>query len=282
MKVLVTGVNGQLGHDVCKELGRRNIEYKGTSRNELNLCDSDSVRKCICEYKPDAVIHCAAWTAVDKAEDEPKFARRVNAEGTRWVASACKEIGAKLLYISTDYVFSGEGDNFYEVGDNTAPIGVYGRTKLEGENEVKKLLDRYYIVRISWVFGINGSNFVKTMLKLSETRDELNVVCDQVGSPTYTADLAPLLCDMVQSDKYGIYHATNEGICSWAEFAKEIFTLAGRQIKVNPIPSSQYPTRAKRPHNSRMSKNSLGKAGFTHLPHWKDALKRYLKELNLQ
>lgn len=279
MKVLVTGTNGQLGYDVCKELEYRKIEYLGTTRNELDLCDEQSIKSCILSYKPDVVIHCAAYTAVDKAEDEPELAYKANVEGTRQIALACKRTGAKLLYISTDYVFHGDGEQFYEVDDEVNPIGIYGKTKLEGEIAVRELLDRYFIVRISWVFGKNGSNFVKTMLHLSETRDELNVVCDQIGSPTYTKDLAQLLCDMVLSDKYGTYHVTNDGVCSWAEFASEIFALAGKDIKVNSIPSTQYPTRAKRPLNSRMSKKSLKDAGFKGLPHWKDALSRYLNEI---
>ena len=279
MKVLVTGINGQLGYDMCKELEHRKIEYFGTTRNELDLCDENSIKSCILTYEPDAVVHCAAYTAVDKAEDEPEFAYKANAEGTRHIALACKEIGAKLLYISTDYVFHGDGEKFYEVDDEVNPICVYGKTKLEGEIAVRELLDRYFIVRISWVFGKNGSNFVKTMLNLSKTRDELNVVCDQIGSPTYTKDLAPLLCDMLLSDKYGTYHATNDGICSWAEFAKEIFSLAGKDIEVNLIPSIKYPTNAKRPLNSRMSKRSLKDAGFKELPHWKDALCRYINEI---
>lgn len=279
MKVLVTGKNGQLGYDICKELENRKIECLGTTRNELDLCDEQSIKSCIMSYKPDVVVHCAAYTAVDRAEDEPELAKKVNAQGTLHIAKVCKEIGAKLIYISTDYVFHGDGEQFYEVDDEVNPLGVYGKTKLEGEIAVRELLDRYFIVRISWVFGKNGSNFVKTMLRLSETRDELSVVCDQIGSPTYTKDLAPLLCDMAESDKYGIYHATNDGTCSWAEFASEIFAITGKNIKVNSIPSTQYPTRAKRPLNSRMSKKSLKDAGFEWLPQWKDALLRYLNEI---
>ena len=203
----------------------------------------------------------------------------MNAEGPRNIASACEEIGAKLVYISTDYVFPGTGDRFYEPDDPTGPLGAYGVTKLEGERAVQALLERYFIVRVSWVFGKNGNNFVRTMLRLAETKSELNVVCDQIGSPTYTADLAPLLCDMVVTDKYGIYHATNEGICSWAEFAEEIFRLAGKRVKVNPVPTSEYPTRAVRPLNSRMSKAKLEEMGFSRLPDWHNALVRYLREL---
>lgn len=279
MKILVTGASGQLGHDVCRELTARGIENRGTSSRELDITDTEAVRKYVTAYAPDAVIHCAAWTAVDKAEDEYESAYAVNAEGTRALALACKESGAKMLYISTDYVFPGDGERFYEPENNTGPLNAYGTTKLAGERAVKELLERYFIVRISWAFGVNGSNFVKTMLRLAETRTELSVVCDQIGSPTYTADLAPLLCDMIMTEKYGTYHATNEGVCSWAEFAQTIFRLAGRDVTVCPIPTSQYPTRAVRPLNSRMSKAKLDTMGFRRLPCWQDALMRYLKEL---
>lgn len=279
MKILVTGANGQLGFDVCKELENRKIEHKGAYRSDFDLSDTASTYEYVKNYAPDVVIHCAAWTAVDKAEDQLEAATLINVEGTRAIAKACKELDAKMIYISTDYVFSGTGDIFYEPDDDTAPIGTYGKTKLEGEIAVKELLDKYFIVRISWVFGINGNNFVKTMLRLSETRTELNVVCDQIGSPTYTKDLAPLLCDMAVSEKYGIYHATNEGVCSWAEFAEEIFRVAGKNVTVKPIPTSEYPTRAVRPLNSRMSKDKLEKMGFYRLPTWQDALSRYVKEL---
>lgn len=279
MKVLVTGVGGQLGYDVCKVLTARNIENQGVDLADFDITDSQATRDYIVKYHPDAVIHCSAWTAVDKAEDELEKVRTVNTEGPRHIAAACKEINAKMLYISTDYVFPGTGDHFYEPDDPTGPLGAYGATKLGGELAVKEVLDNYFIVRISWVFGKNGNNFVKTMLRLAETKQELNVVCDQIGSPTYTADLAPLLCDMIVTEKYGTYHATNEGICSWAEFAEEIFRLAGKNVKVNYIPTSEYPTRAIRPLNSRMSKDKLEQAGFTRLPHWKDALQRYLKEI---
>ena len=280
MKILVTGVNGQLGYDVCRELDTRNMAYLGSSRNEFDLSHSQETYDFIIRHAPDAVIHCAAWTAVDKAEDELAAATAVNVDGTRAIAQACKDLGAKMLYISTDYVFPGDGDHFYEPGDPTGPLGAYGRTKLGGEEAVQELLDDYFIVRTSWVFGIHGNNFVKTMLRLADTRNELNVVCDQIGSPTYTADLAPLLCDMITSEKYGIYHATNEGICSWAEFAEEIFRMAGKQVTVHHIPTSEYPTRAVRPLNSRMSKDKLEKAGFYRLPSWQNAVKRYIYALN--
>jgi len=279
MKVLVTGVGGQLGYDVCKVLAARGVEHRGVDVQDFDITDAAATRDYIAGYHPDAVIHCSAWTAVDKAEDEMENVRAVNAGGPRNIAAVCREIGAKMLYISTDYVFPGTGERFYEPDDPTGPLGTYGKTKLEGELAVQELLDRYFIVRISWVFGLNGNNFVKTMLRLAETKTELNVVCDQIGSPTYTADLAPLLCDMIMTDKYGVYHATNEGVCSWAEFTREIFRLAGKDVKVNAIPTSEYPTRAARPLNSRMSKDKLEQMGFFRLPAWQDALARYLKEL---
>ena len=279
MKLLVTGVKGQLGYDVCKVLSARGIEHRGVDIEDFDITNVQATHDYIAAYRPDGVIHCSAWTAVDRAEDELEKVRAVNAEGPRNIASACEEIGAKLVYISTDYVFPGTGDRFYEPDDPTGPLGAYGVTKLEGERAVQALLERYFIVRVSWVFGKNGNNFVRTMLRLAETKSELNVVCDQIGSPTYTADLAPLLCDMVVTDKYGIYHATNEGICSWAEFAEEIFRLAGKRVKVNPVPTSEYPTRAVRPLNSRMSKAKLEEMGFSRLPDWHDALARYLREL---
>ena len=281
MKILVTGVKGQLGYDVVKVLNERKIECRGVDIEDFDITDAGAVREYIVKYAPDAVIHCSAYTAVDKAEDNLDLVRCVNAEGPGNIAAACKEIGAKMVYISTDYVFPGVGNKPYEVDDPTGPLDAYGQTKLEGELAVKKYLSKYFIVRISWVFGINGNNFVKTMLRIGRERKEINVVCDQIGSPSYTADLAPLLCDMVMTDKFGTYHATNEGFCSWADFTKEIFKLAGYDTKVNPIPTSQYPTKAKRPFNSRMSKASLDAAGFQRMPSWQDALARYLKELKV-
>ena len=280
MKIVVTGANGQLGYDVCKVLSTRNIEYKGVDIADFDITDKMAVQQYMETYRPNAVIHCSAWTAVDKAEDEPQKVEMVNVQGTRNIAEACKAIGAKMLYISTDYVFPGIGEHFYEPHDPTGPLSVYGKTKLDGELAVRELLEHFFIVRISWVFGKNGNNFVKTMLRLAETREEVSVVCDQIGSPTYTADLAPLLCDMIATDSYGIYHATNEGVCSWAEFAEEIFKVAGKQIRVVPIATEQYPTKAIRPKNSRMSKECLDKAGFHRLPDWRDALARYWKELS--
>ena len=279
MRILVTGASGQLGYDVERELERRGIEHLGTSSRELDITDRAAVEHLMQSYRPDAVIHCAAYTKVDLAEDEPERCWAVNADGTRNLAAACREIGAKLLYISTDYVFPGTGEQFRRTDDPVSPVNTYGRSKLAGELAVQSLLEKYFIVRISWVFGKNGNNFVKTMLRLAETKAELSVVCDQIGSPTYTADLAPLLCDMVQTERYGVYHATNEGTCAWSEFAEAIFELAGRQVVVHPIPTSAYPTRAARPLNSRMSKECLHSNGFQELPEWKNALARYLKEI---
>lgn len=277
MKVLVTGVNGQLGYDAVKELEKRGIAHKGVCRVDFDLNDSEKMKAYIKAYKPDTVIHCAAYTAVDKAEDEKELCYKVNAEATRTIAEVCREIDAKMLYISTDYVFPGKGERYYEVDDETGPVNVYGQTKLAGELAVKAALDKYFIVRISWVFGENGNNFVKTMLRLGKERDEVNVVADQIGSPTYTADLAELLCDMVVTEKYGTYHATNEGVCSWAEFAEEIFRQTGIKTKVNRIKTAAYPTKAKRPINSRMSKEKLVWAGFCKMPSWQEAVKKYLE-----
>ncbi len=277
MKILVTGYSGQLGYDVVKELKKRNIDCIGTTKKDFSLTDTATMKDFILNYQPDAVIHCAAYTAVDKAEDEQDLCRSVNTDATRELAEICKQINAKMLYISTDYVFPGDGTNFYEIDDAKQPQNVYGQTKLDGEIAVQEILEKYFIVRISWVFGINGKNFIKTMLNLAKTHDKLTVVDDQIGSPTYTADLAKLLCDMVITDKYGIYHATNEGICSWYEFACEIFKQANVKVEVTPVPSTAFPTKAKRPHNSRLSKKSLDEAGFNRLSTWQDALSRYLK-----
>lgn len=279
MKILVTGESGQLGHDVCRELRRRGIEHRGLSSKELDIRDGAAVQRMLEEYRPDAVIHCAAYTQVDRAEEEPEQCFAVNALGTRNIALACGAVGAKLLYISTDYVFPGTGERFYEPDDPTGPLSVYGRTKLEGEMAVKELLKNYFIVRISWVFGLNGNNFIKTMLRLSETNDTVRVVADQIGSPTYTADLAPLLCDMIETEKYGTYHATNEGVCSWADLAVEVFRQAGKNTKVQRISTAEYPTRAVRPLNSRMSKGKLAEQGFEPLPGWREAVRNYLEFL---
>lgn len=280
MKILVTGAAGQLGFDVCKELAKRGIDHKGIDRQDLDICDRAAVEEYLTAYEPDAVIHCAAYTAVDKAEDEPKLCLAVNAVGTQNLAEVCKQLDCKLLYISTDYVFNGLGEQFYEVGDNFNPLGVYGASKLAGELAVKSILEKYFIVRISWVFGKNGANFVKTMLRLAESHSEVGVVADQFGSPTYTVDLAKFLVDVVQTEKYGIYHDTNEGVCSWAEFAEEIFRQAGKDVKVKHMTTAEYPTKARRPLNSRLSKDCLDRAGFKRLPDWQDALKRYLTEID--
>lgn len=278
MRVLVTGVRGQLGYDVIQELRRRKIDCLGADIEEFDITDYAATEKFIDAYKPNVVIHCSAYTAVDKAEDDVARCEAVNVKGPENIAKICKKCGAKMVYISTDYVFPGTGDCAYETDAHKEPQSVYGRTKLAGEEAVQTILENYFVVRISWVFGKNGNNFVKTMLRLAQDRSEMNVVCDQIGSPTYTADLAPLLCDMIETEKYGIYHATNEGDCSWAEFAKAIFQKAGCNIKVNEITSDQYPAKAKRPLNSRLSKRSLDAAGFSRLPAWQDALERYLTD----
>ena len=277
--VLITGILGQLGYDLSKELTKRGVESIAPSLEELELTTETGAKNFILEKKPDVVAHCAAYTAVDKAESEAELAIKVNGFGTRWVAEACREVGAKMIYISTDYVFGGDGKIPYEIHDEKKPVNIYGRSKLLGEDAVSAIVDKHFIVRTSWVFGINGNNFIKTMLRLAETKKKINVVNDQIGSPTYTVDLAKLLADMAASDKYGIYHATNEGFCSWAEFAREIFEQAGLDVEVEGIPTIEYPTPARRPFNSRLSKKSLDEAGFNRLPTWQDALKRYLVEL---
>ncbi len=279
MKVLVTGVKGQLGYDVVKELTKRNIEAIGVDVDEMDITDKAQVEKVIVETSPDAVIHCAAYTAVDAAEENEAICRKVNADGPRNIAEACKKIDAKMIQISTDYVFDGKGEALWKTDDKPNPQSVYGQTKFEGELAVQEILEKYFIVRIAWVFGVNGKNFVKTMLKLSENHDELRVVNDQFGSPTYTFDLARLLVDMVLTEKYGIYHATNEGICSWFDFASTIMKKAGKKTVVLPVTSAEYGAKANRPSNSRMDKSKLLENGFLLLPTWEDALDRYLKEL---
>ena len=284
MKVLVTGVKGQLGYDVVKELQKRAHEAVGVDIDEMDITDKAAVERCIAREKPHAVIHCAAWTAVDKAEQCPQTVYEVNALGPKYIAEACKSIGAKMVFLSTDYVFAGTGDTPYKTDDDREGLSVYGRTKLQGEDFVRAVLDEYYIVRITWAFGVNGGNFVKTMLRLADSgKTELSVVNDQIGSPTYTVDLARLLVDMVETNKYGVYHATNEGYCSCDEFACEIFKQAGKPIKVNPVSTEEYlqmvPQQARRPLNSRLDKSKLTASGFTPLPSWQDALKRYLEEL---
>lgn len=279
MNILVTGASGQLGHDLMIELAGRGHGTIGVSSKELNLTDPDAVHRYITDLRPDAVMHCAAYTAVDMAEDDTETCLAVNHLGTEAIAKACAEIGCKLLYISTDYVFPGDGERPWEPEDTTAPLNLYGKSKLLGELAVSEATDKHFIVRISWVFGINGKNFVKTMLRLGAEREQLTVVNDQFGSPTYTKDLAVLLADMIVTEKYGTYHATNEGVCSWYEFARAIMEQAGLPAKVLPVSSDQYPSRAIRPSNSRMSKQKLTENGFQRLPRWEDALHRYLLEL---
>lgn len=279
MRVLVTGVKGQLGYDVVNELKKRGMEAIGVDIEEMDITDAASVNQVIRAAAPEAVIHCAAYTAVDAAEENEAVCRRVNADGPRNIAKVCRDLDIKMLYISTDYVFDGQGEKPWEPEDACAPQGVYGKTKYEGELAVKELLEKYFIVRISWVYGVNGKNFVKTMLNLSKTHDRLTVVNDQFGSPTYTPDLAKLLVDMVQTERYGIYHASNEGICSWYEFACTIFEAAGIKMEVVPVTTAEYGAKAPRPFNSRMSKEKLVEKGFEKLPAWQDALERYLVEL---
>lgn len=279
MKVLVTGVAGQLGYDVMKRLAELRIEAKGVDYQDFDLTDSEAVMAAVRAYAPDAIIHCAAYTAVDKAEQEPEKCAAVNGMGTLNMVRAALAVDAKLMLISTDYVFNGEGEDPFDVNAPYNPRNVYGLSKVQGEEAVRSLMTRFFIVRTAWVFGLNGRNFVDTMLRLGTEKQELNVVADQFGSPTYTKDLARLICDMIQTNKFGVYHATNEGFCSWAEFATEIMRQGGLRCRVNPVASSQYPTPAKRPTNSRLSKACLDAAGFHRLPPWQDALLRYLLEL---
>jgi dTDP-4-dehydrorhamnose reductase len=279
MKILVTGYNGQLGYDVVRVGQEKGMEMIGTGRGELDITREQSVYGFVRSLKPDAIIHCAAYTAVDKAEDDKDTCWNVNVNGTKHLAAVAKKINAKFMYISTDYVFDGKGTTSFKETDKPEPVGYYGLTKYEGEKVVQSLSEEWYIIRISWVFGINGENFIKTMLRLGESRDQLNVVNDQFGSPTYTFDLAKILIGMIQTEKYGIYHASNEGFTTWADFAKETFSQAGLTVNVEGIPTDEYPTRAVRPKNSRMSKQKLVDNGFSLLPTWQDALQRYLDEL---
>ena len=304
MKVFVTGVGGQLGHDVMNELHKRGYEavgsdlapvYSGVADGSavttmpyvsLDITDKDAVARVISELNPDAVIHCAGWTAVDAAEDEDKQAlvRWINVDGTQYIADACKQADCKMLYLSTDYVFDGQGETPWQPDcKDYAALNIYGQSKLDGELAVCNTLEKYFIVRIAWVFGLNGKNFVKTMLELSKKYDTLRVVCDQVGTPTYTYDLSRLLVDMCETEKYGYYHVTNEGgYISWYDFACEIFRQAGRNTKVIPVTTAEYGlSKAARPFNSRLDKSKLVENGFTPLPDWRDALSRYLKEANL-
>lgn len=283
MRVLVTGARGQLGSDLLCELSKRNIESVGIDIDDLDITDADATKRVIeninNDAKIDAIIHCAAYTAVDAAEDNEALVTKINAEGTKNIAEVAKTLNIAMMYISTDYVFDGEGERPWEPDDKRAPLNVYGMAKYKGELYVEELLKKYFIVRISWVFGLHGNNFIKTMLRLGKERGAVSVVNDQIGSPTYTPDLSRLLVDMIVSDKYGRYHATNEGLCSWYDFAVEIFKQAKLDVAVTPVSSDAFPVKAKRPHNSRMDKSKLTKNGFKLLPTWQDALRRYLLEL---
>lgn len=304
MKVLVTGVCGQLGHDVINELAKRGCagigsdiqpEYAGVADGSavttapyirMDITDEEAVLATIKEARPDVIVHCAAWTAVDAAEDEENQDKvfRINAKGTEFIAKAAKEIDAKMVYISTDYVFDGQGDRPWEPDDKCyAPLNVYGQTKLKGELAVSSILEKYFIVRIAWVFGLNGKNFIKTMINVGKTHDTVRVVNDQIGTPTYTLDLARLLVDMIETDKYGYYHATNEGgYISWYEFCKEFYRQYGLSTNVIPVTTAEYGlSKAARPFNSRLDKSKLTKMGFVPLPTWQDAVARYLKEANI-
>lgn len=302
MKVYVTGVCGQLGHDVMNELARRGHEGTGSDLapayggaqdgsavcsmpyEQLDITDAEAVRESLLLARPDALIHCAAWTAVDAAEEPENQAkvRTINVGGTRHIAQACRELGCKLMYISTDYVFDGQGEAPWQPDcEDFAPLNVYGQTKLEGEQAVRELAEKFFIVRIAWVFGLSGNNFIKTMLRLGQTHPTLRVVSDQIGTPTYTLDLARLLVDMIETEKYGVYHATNEGgYISWYDFACEIFRQTELPVTVQPVTTAEYGlSKAIRPFNSRLDKTKLTESGFVPLPHWRDALRRYLEAI---
>lgn len=295
MKFLVTGVCGQLGFDVMNELAKRGYEAVGTdilpksafsNYIQLDITDENAVHEAITKIKPDAVIHCAAWTAVDAAEDEENKPKvyAINVLGTKHIAEACKELDCKMVYISTDYVFDGKGTEPWQPDcEDFNPLNYYGQTKLEGERAVRNCLEKYFIVRIAWVFGLNGKNFIKTMINVGNTHNEVRVVNDQIGTPTYTYDLARLIVDMCETEKYGYYHATNEGsYISWYDFCCEFYRQYGLKTKVIPVTTAEYGlSKAKRPYNSRLDKSKLIEAGFTPLPTWQDAVKRYLEEANL-
>ena len=274
--ILVTGSTGQLGSDVVKELLKRDYSTLSPNRSEFNLCSEDSIRNYILNSNCEAIVHCAAYTQVDKAEDEKDLCIKINATATKHIVKCAKILDIPMIYISTDYVFDGTKDGEYTENDETNPINIYGESKLAGEKYVQEILDKYYIVRTSWVFNINGKNFIETMLRLSKANNQLSIVNDQIGSPTYTKDLSRLLVDMLETSKYGLYHATNEGYCSWYEFANTIFKLANINIDIKAINSNEYASRAKRPLNSKLSKDKLIEYGFKPLPHWEDALKDYL------
>lgn len=278
MRALVTGYKGQLGFDVVNELIGRGFEAIGVDIEEMDITSLEDVNRVIKDNNVDVVVHCAAYTAVDRAEDDPETCRKVNVDGPRNIALICKELNIKMVYISTDYVFSGEGEDAFEVDSPKRPNNVYGVSKSDGEDEVKKLVDKHFILRISWAFGINGNNFINTMLRLGKERGEVKVVADQIGSPTYTYDVAKMIADMIATEKFGTYHVTNEGYCSWYEFAKEIFRQAGLEVKVEAVDSNEFPVKAQRPKNSRLSKNSLDQAGFIRLRTWQAALSDYLSK----
>lgn len=279
LKFMVTGVNGQLGHDVVLKLKELNIDVVAPDRDEFDLANREQIQKYILIEIPDVIIHCAAYTAVDKAEDEKDICYSINLEGTRLIVETAKQINAKLVYVSTDYVFDGQGEDPHSEDKETKPVNYYGYTKEQGEKIVRAILDNYFIVRTSWVYGSNGNNFVKTMLKLAETRREINVVSDQIGAPTYSKDLAEFIINLVKTNQYGVYHGVNEGYCSWYEFAKTIFEKSGIEMKINPISTKEYPTKAARPLNSKLSKRNTDKAGINRLPHWEDAISRFISEL---
>lgn len=284
MKFLVTGISGQLGFDVCKYL-RTNypkIEYKGVGIEDFDITDRASVESCIDSFNPNIIIHCAAYTAVDAAEDNEELAMQVNAVGSKYIAEQAKKKDIKLLYVSTDYVFNGKGEEPFKIEDETAPLNIYGKSKLAGEIAVKEEMDKYFIVRTSWVFGENGKNFIKTMINLSKDKTEINVIDDQIGSPTYTPDLAAFLTELALTENYGTYHATNEGFCSWADLAEYSLKVYGASTKINRIPTSSYPTRAKRPLNSRLDKSDIDRIGLKRLPSWQNAVERFIEQLKSQ
>ncbi len=276
--IIVTGAAGQLGGDVCRVLKEKNIPHIGIDKDDVDITSEKNVTDYFEKTDFDILIHCAAYTAVDKAEEESELCFAINAKGTENLAKICKEKNAAIIYISTDYVFSGEVETPFETEDEKSPLSVYGKSKYEGEKAVMSLCEKYFIVRTSWVFGEQDRNFIATMLRLSETRDEINVVCDQIGSPTYSKDLALLLTEMAHTEKYGVYHGTNEGYCSWYELAKKVFDYKKIPVKVTPVTSKEYITPAKRPKNSRLSKKALSDAGFSLLPPWEDAVERYLDQ----
>ena len=279
MKVLVTGYAGQLGYDTIRLLEARGIECRGVDVQDFDLTDAQAVMKYVRDYRPTAVVHCAAYTNVDKAESQPEICAAVNGMGTVNIVRAAITVGAKVVFISTDYVFPGTGDQPWKINDAYGPRNVYGMSKVQGEDAVRSLMTRYFILRTSWVFGKNGHNFVRTMIRLGKEKKEIRVVDDQVGSPTYTKDLARVICDMLPTEKYGIYHVRNEGFISWFQFAKMIMEKTGLPCRVLPVPSSEYPTPAKRPLNSRMDGSKLAEAGFEPMPSVEDALDRYLEEI---